>query len=107
MKDYENMSDHELLMELVEEKRKNDIRRYIRYGIDAVIVIVIAVIAYIYVPKIVEMVNRYNSLMNQVKEIGNEVEGFTSSFDPQTLEDLKELIEKLQKLFSSFGFMGG
>ena len=54
MKDIEQMSDHELLMELVKEKRRNDKLRYVKYGVYGVIALVVVILCIKYVPKIVE-----------------------------------------------------
>jgi len=69
MKDINEMSDHELLMELVEEKRRNDKIRYIKYGIYAVLALIVIILCIKYIPMIVDMVNRYNALMESLSRL--------------------------------------
>ena len=49
MKRYEEMSDHEILMELIREKRRNDRLRYVRYGIYALILAVLIALSRLYI----------------------------------------------------------
>ncbi len=73
-KPVEEMSERELLMELVTEKRRQDKARVVKYAVLAAVIIAIAVLAIIYVPKIV---NAYKALMetySQVQELSLEAE---------------------------------
>ncbi len=73
-KPVEEMSERELLMELVTEKRRQDKVRVVKYAVLAAVIIAIAVLAVIYVPKIV---NAYKALMetySQVQELSLEAE---------------------------------
>ena len=104
MKDYSQMSDHELLMELVKEKRRNDKLRYIRYGISALILLAVVVIAAIYVPKIVAVINRYNRFMDQMEGLNDKVSSFVNEGTIGLLDSVKSIMEKVQSLLGRFGF---
>ena len=104
MKDYSQMSDHELLMELVKEKRRSDKIRYIRYGIHALILLVIVVVGIIYVPKIVAVIRRYNAFMDQMEGLNDKVSSFVNEGTIGLLDSIRSILEKMQGLFTGFGF---
>ena len=134
VKDLESMSDRELLLELVKEKRRNDILRYVSYAFYAIIMILILIMYFKYAPMIKKMVDDYNMIIGKANQLSESIEAITNSFDPQTLQNfkvisesidpstfekikqfsdsfdpedfvkLKEFVEKFQKLFGAFGF---
>ncbi|MBQ2657085.1 MAG: hypothetical protein IJF87_00760 [Erysipelotrichaceae bacterium] len=104
MKDYSQMSDHELLMELVKEKRRNDKLRYIRYGFSALVLLAVVIVAAIYVPKIVAVIRRYNQFMDQMEGLNDKVSSFVNEGTVNLLDSVKEIMEKVQSLFGKFGF---
>ena len=104
MKDYSQMSDHELLMELVKEKRRSDKIRYIRYGIHALILLVIIIIGIIYAPKIVAVIRRYNAFMDQMEGLNDKVSSFVNEGTIGLLDSIRSILEKMQGLFTGFGF---
>ena len=104
MKDYSQMSDHELLMELVKEKRKNDKIRYVRCGFYAVVLLAVIVIGAVYVPKIVAVIRRYNQFMDQMEGLNDKVSSFVNEGTVNLLDSVKSILEKIQKLLGGFGF---
>ncbi len=104
MKNYNEMSDHEILMELLEEKRKNDKLKTVKYAIYATILVLIIVVLAIYVPKILTFINNYNDFMNQFSDINKKMDEFLNNFDPSVTKDLTAFIEQLKNLLSRFGF---
>ncbi|MBR3296309.1 MAG: hypothetical protein IKI65_00550, partial [Firmicutes bacterium] len=64
--DPELMSDRELLLELVREKRRQDKVRVIKYTVWAVVLIALIVLAAVYVPKIVALYNYANQALQEV-----------------------------------------
>ena len=104
MKNYNEMSDHEILMELLEEKRKNDKLKTVKYAIYATILVFIIVVLAIYVPKILRFINNYNDFMNQFSDINKKMDEFLNNFDPSVTKDLTAFIEQLKNLLSRFGF---
>ena len=106
----EEMNDHELLMELIEEKRRNQKIRYIKYGILAVAVIVIAIIVSSWIPKIREAIETYNTVMKQVDSATGKINEFMGKIDFSVLEelettmgDVQDLMGKLQTILGFFG----
>ena len=133
VKNLENMSDRELLEELVKEKRRNDILRYVSYAFYAIIMILILVMYFKYAPIIKQMIEDYNQIVKTVNDFSSSIQKITDSIDPETFEKinqisesfdpatfekikefsdsfdpedfkkLKDFVEKFQKLFGAFG----
>jgi len=103
MKDINEMSDHELLMELVEEKRRNDKIRCIKYGIYAVLALIVIILCIKYIPMIVDMVNRYNALMEQLEQTNTSINQLVDSVGEDTGAKLKELVDSIYSLLRRFG----
>ena len=106
----EEMSDHELLMELVAEKRRNDRIRLIRYGIDLLIMIFVCILAWIYIPKIVKIIDQFNDLMKNYGELVGKLNStdlkineFMEAFDSD-FGNMKEFMEQFSALMGRFGF---
>ena len=104
MKDINEMSDHELLMELVKEKRRNDRIRYVRYGINALILLTAVVVAAVYVPKIVALIDRYNRFIDQMEGLNTKVSSFMNEGTMDMMDSIRSIMEKLQNLLGKFGF---
>ena len=134
VKDLDSMSNRELLLELVKEKRRNDILRYVSYAFYAIIMILILIMYFKYAPMIKKMIDDYNMIIGKANELSESINAITQSFDPKTIESfkqisesfdpstfekikefsdsfdpqdfvkLKEFVEKFQKLFGAFGF---
>ncbi len=134
VKDLDSMSDRELLLKLVKEKRRNDILRYVSYAFYAIIMILILIMYFKYAPMIKKMIDDYNMIIGKANELSESINAITQSFDPKTIESfkqisesfdpstfekikefsdsfdpqdfvkLKEFVEKFQKLFGAFGF---
>ncbi len=134
VKDLDSMSDRELLLERVKEKRRNDILRYVSYAFYAIIMILILIMYFKYAPMIKKMIDDYNMIIGKANELSESINAITQSFDPKTIESfkqisesfdpstfekikefsdsfdpqdfvkLKEFVEKFQKLFGAFGF---
>ncbi len=94
MNSIEEMSDRELLEELLKEKRRNQIAT----------VIFIYVQAMKYIPMIKDFVERSNKLMAELEETGNQINGLVDSLNDGTIDKLKEMIVKLNDLMKIFNF---
>ena len=104
MKKIEEMSDHEILVELLEDKRRNDKNRYIKYGIYAAIALVIIVLLIIYVPKVVAFINKYNQVLNDLQETNDKINEFFNTVGEGTAEKFKEITDALGSFLGKFGF---
>lgn len=104
MNSIEEMSDRELLEELLKEKRRNQIIRYIELSILIATVIFIYVQAMKYIPMIKDFIDRSNKLMAELEETGNQINGLVDSLNDGTIDKLKEMIVKLNDLMKIFNF---
>jgi len=104
MKKLSEMNDHELLMELLEEKRRNDRMRFIRYGIYGIILLTVVITGFIYIPRLLEAIHRYNALMEEIGNVSSKIGNFVNDETAETFESLKSILEKLQKLLGGLGF---
>ena len=84
-KDVSAMSERELLMELVEEKRKLESIQLIRITIQAVILLVLLFLVLHYGPPVYHFFKQLNDSVNHINtlldDISSEVDYFTSAFD--------------------------
>ncbi|MBQ6531775.1 MAG: hypothetical protein IJI33_02150 [Solobacterium sp.] len=90
----ENMSDHELLMELVKEQQRRDKREKTRLYISLAVLLIIVVILAVYIPKFIALQRELNDTLQQINAIAEQVENTLDGID---LEGLKNIMESLQK----------
>ena len=83
------MSDREILEELLQEKRRQDTVRYIKYAVWGILLIALIVLAAIYVPKIVTLYNEVQSAMEEVDQATEQID-LTMQKINQTLQTLQE-----------------
>lgn len=103
MKDFNEMTDHEILMELIEEKRKNDKLKTIKYAIYGTVLFLFVVALLIYVPKILKIINVYNDFIKQFNDTNTKINDLIESFDPEITKQLAEFIEQIKKMLGGFG----
>ena len=107
------MSDREILEELLEEKRRQDRIRYVKYAVWGVIAIAVIILCAVYVPKIVALYNEVNSTMEQVdqtmQQIDSSLQSLKSDYDAVksagqgALEEAAEAVNALIEQIRSFG----
>ena len=100
----EEMSDRELLEELLKEKRRNQIIRCIKLAVLIAAALFIYVEAMKYIPMIKDFVDRSNKLMAELEETGNQINGLVDSLNDGTIDKLKEIIDKLNDVMKIFHF---
>ena len=98
------MSDHEMLVELMKDKKKRDTWRIVRIAAAVVIVAVIAVMALKYVPRIIALAEEAQNLMGRINSMVDQVGGVMDNLGEDSLNQLKSSIEKLNSLLSLFNF---
>lgn len=64
----EEMSDHEILLELIKDKRRNDRNRYIKNTVRIIIAIAVIVLLIIVVPPVVRFFRQLNETITQMQE---------------------------------------
>ena len=72
-KPVETMSDHELLVELVREKRRADRERAVKTAVALAVLAVIVVLCVIYVPRIAQTVRQFQAVMDRLNRLKSSV----------------------------------
>ncbi|MBE6016812.1 MAG: DUF948 domain-containing protein [Lachnospiraceae bacterium] len=81
----EEMSDHEILMELIRDKRRNDRNRYIKNIVRIAIAVAVIVLLIIIVPPIVRFFKQLNETINMMQDGMSQVTAIA--------EDMKSQVE--------------
>ena len=97
----ETMKDRELLMELVEDKRRQEKLRYIKYGIAAAVIVLIVVLLLVYLPPVVRTFDKIDGAVDMMQ---SEMDNISGSFD-EAMEKLSEF-EALADKLSVFEELG-
>ena len=89
------MSDHEMLVELMYEKRRNDRARNIKYMIAGAVLVLIIILSIKYVPPIVRYFQRLNGTIETMQNSVAAIQGVADSIN----ETITNLWDKLGGLF--------
>ena len=103
MKRIEEMSDHELLMELIEDKRRNDKIRFIIYAVFATLAVLIIGVMLVYIPRMIQFMNQYKALMEDLENATNSIKDLKDSLDFDSLSGVQDMISKVQEILAKFG----
>ena len=104
MKRIEEMSDHELLMELIEDKRRNDKIRFIIYAVFATLAVLIIGVMLVYIPRMIQFMDQYKALMEDLENATNSIKDLKDSLDFDSLSGVQDMISKVQEILAKFGF---
>jgi len=106
-KKIEEMTDHEILLELIKEKRMRDKIMYVKIGFYSVILIALIILGCIYIPKIVAFVNRVNEdieriehTIDEIEENMNTLKEYGEDFYENTLTKITENVQKMEGTIS-------
>lgn len=91
-------SDHELLMELIEEKRKLEKIRKIKLIIWCVILALIIAGLSVVVPKIIEMYKSYQEAMKELNQILQQAQAISEELEKVDFTQYEELFKNLSGL---------
>ena len=100
----EEMSDREILEELLKEKRLNETLRNIRLAVLIVVIIALIYAGCIVVPKLIELYDKLIYMSNEINAVTSEVSQLADSIDPQMIENLNNITEKIQEVLKIFGY---
>ena len=108
-KPIEMMTDHEMLQELLEEKRRADRVRSIKIAVCAAILIAVAVLCAIYLPPIIEYFRKLNESVQQIRSTLQELRAVTDAVretvgnlrDAGT-ERLESALDRINELLEGF-----
>lgn len=96
-KNIDNMSERELLQELVRQGRRAARAERIKICVLGALLLAVVVLALIYVPKIMEPIDRISQSISQIEESFDEAKRVLSSFDKDTIERFKETMESINE----------
>ena len=103
MKSIGEMSDHEMLVELMKDKKRRDSWRTVKIVGYVLVIAAVVAAAVIYAPKIVGAVKEIQTLMNKINSLADQTSGVMNNFGNDTITQLKSAIEKLNNLLSALG----
>lgn len=92
-------NDHELLLELVEFKNRQEKRDKIYLILRVVLVVLVAIALIIVVPKALELINTLNDTLAKVNSVTTQIE---STFNNLDSEELIQQINQLSGILSQF-----
>ncbi len=104
MKKYEEMSDHELLMELVRDKKLRDRMRIVKIVFWAAVLIALAVLAYRYIPPVIATVQKWSTILEETEKTLQRVNDFSNSISEEAIQSIKNTVEKIAQFLQRLGF---
>lgn len=103
MKNYEEMSDHELLMELIADKRRREKLDIIKYAMLATILVAVIVGGIIVGSKIMNTLNSYNQMILDLQNSTQNLTDMFNNFESNSSNEISSYIENLKELLKTFG----
>ena len=103
MKKISEMSEHEMLEELMKDKRRRDVFDRIKIATAGVVIIVLVVLAVIYVPKAITLINQGRELAGKINGLVDQTSGVMDKLGDGTIDRLRETIEALSSLLKKLG----
>lgn len=95
-REIKSMSDRELLMELVQEKRRAERARKLRSCVLAGLAALL-VLCFVYVPRAVRAVRRYNDTMERLNRSVTQVQDFLDTANALGTEKWQQTVEQLNE----------
>ena len=88
------MSDHEMLVELLKEKRRNDRARNFKYMIAGACIVLIVILLAKYLPPVITFFRRIDSSLDQVQQGIGQVQDVADGIK----DSVSSLLERLSNL---------
>ncbi|MBR3227959.1 MAG: hypothetical protein IKF68_05385 [Erysipelotrichaceae bacterium] len=115
MTDKELLNDHELLMELVEEKRRSEKTDKYKFYLIIAFLLALFVMVFVFLNRIYTTVASYGEVMGQVEQMADQVDAFikesqgsltqlNEALNKETIDQLKTVLDQLEKIGKIFGF---
>lgn len=92
-----NMTDHELLEELVLQGRRAERMSRVKICLVAVLLLLVAILALVYIPKIMAPIRQLNESMIQIRGTMEKAQTILGQFDEETVGKFKETMESLSE----------
>lgn len=111
MDNIEELQDHEILMELLQEKRERDNQKRTQTIIMWIIIAAVAIALAICIPKVIDMYHRYNQAMKYIDTVYTQVEDvlntYSGTFEKVAKLDVDGLVKTLNEISSIFNSIFG
>ena len=111
MKRIEDMTEREMLMELMAEKRLQDRLRAVKIAFGIAVILLLVWLGFTYIPRIIEVYNKWNDVLQQIQETGNKVNGVVDEIKSGPLQSIqsgidsvKSGVESVKSFLSKLGF---
>jgi uncharacterized protein YoxC len=95
LKPIATMTDHEMLVELLQEKRRNDRMKNIKYAILGAVLVILIILAAKYLPPVIRYFRSVQETLQQIQASVSQVQNLTDSVK----ESVSGLLEKIGGLF--------
>lgn len=92
-----NMTDHELLEELVLQGRRAERMSRVKICLVAVLLLLVAILALVYIPKIMAPIRQLNESMIEIRGTMEKEQTILDQFDEETVGKFKETMESLSE----------
>lgn len=92
-----NMTDHELLEELVLQGRRAERMSRVKICLVAVLLLLVAILALVYIPKIMAPIRQLNESMIEIRGTMEKAQTILDQFDEETVGKFKETMESLSE----------
>ena len=92
-----NMTDHELLEELVLQGRRAERMSRIKICLIAGLLLLVIILALVYIPKIMAPIRQLNESMNEIRGAVDKAQTILNQFDEETVDQFKQTLESLSE----------
>ena len=92
-----NMTDHELLEELVLQGRRAERMSRIKICLVVVLLLLVAILALVYIPKIMAPIRQLNESKNEIRGTMEKAQTILNEFDGETIDKFKQTMESLSE----------
>lgn len=101
MKKVEEMTDRELLMELVIDRRRQAVLRYVRMAIWTVVIVAAVVLVYKYMPVLTAYTKEVRVVFGDVKVITEKGVEIVNGLDQDTVDTINRLVSELKRILEA------
>lgn len=96
-KDFDSMSEKELLVELARQGRRTERARRLNGFLLAALLIAVVFLGTVYIPKILAPIRQISQSMSQIEQSFGEIEHVASQFDEETVGNFKDTMADINE----------
>ena len=107
MKNLEEMSERELLIELVEDKRKLEKLQYVKYALLIIFGVVLLVMLYSFFNKVTTSMETFEKAVVELQESSKQISEMIDNANiPENSKEIQGYIDYIKQLLNMFGVSG-